>query len=58
METFNNISFKKLIMMLDVEDKNTPYNALSKKIRNFPSIVAAVNHFTVLLNEKYIMKFN
>ena len=44
-ETFHEISFKKLTMLLET-DKSGFHNSLNKKIKKFPSLSDAVNYFT------------
>ena len=45
-ENYQNISFRKMILLLKVEGCEGPYNSLKNKIRNFPSICDVVNYFT------------
>ena len=44
-ETFHQISFKNLTMLLET-DKSDFYRSLNKKIKKFPSLSDAVNYFT------------
>ena len=44
-DTFNQISFKNLTMLLET-DKSDFYRSLNKKIKKFPSLSDAVNYFT------------
>ena len=44
-EDYNTLSFKKLILMLDIDADIDPYKSLRNKIKKFPSIAAAVNYF-------------
>ena len=48
-ETVNQISYRKLILLLSLDNEG-PYNSQNKRLKNFTSISHAVNHF---LGTKY-----